>query len=226
MKATCRDIPRGTVYFDTSSWNALAKRPDRRVLINLIQSENRLVLASVVSLAEVLLTPDSNKRRLICETMKAVHGGGPLLEHPLDVAHAAAAAFIKRQEHFLLPLTGPGNYLHSRMLDPDHAPTSQIKAWLGDMNRRVEEFINANRPAERKRDTVRLSLEELQSEAFLDVLCQFPPAQDLDIFVPQMRDLCKRSDVWRALGATIAYMIQLATSHSPKNWKHPLCQHS
>ncbi len=207
------------IYFDTSSWNMLAKRSDRELLINLIRSGNRAVLASVVSLAEVLLTPDLSRRRLICSTVQALHGGGPLLERPLEIAHAAAQAFLRGEEDFLLPLTGPGNYLHRCMLDPDQAPTSEIHAWLRNMNRSLEEFINAIRPAERKRDTVCLPLEVLEGEAFLNILCQFPPARNLEISVPQMRDLCKRSDVWRALGATLAYIIQLATSHSPTNWK-------
>ncbi len=219
MRDTCSDIPDGTVYFDTSSWNALAKRPDRGVLINLIRSGNRPVLASVVSLAEVLRTPDPDHKRLICSTMRALHGGGPLLERPLDIARAAAEAFLKGHEDFPLPVTGPGNYLHACMLDPDQEPSSEIAAWLGNMNHNVEEFINANRPPERERDTVCLSLEVLEGEDFLNVLCRLPPTRDLGISVPQMRDLCKGSDVWRALGATIEYIIQLATSHSPKNWK-------
>src|SRR5439155_1204896 len=49
--STETDILDKAIYFDTSSWNALARHPDRARVIDLIQLGKRPVLASVVSVA-------------------------------------------------------------------------------------------------------------------------------------------------------------------------------
>lgn len=59
----------------------------------------------------------------------------------------------------------------------------------------------------------------LGSDAFLTMLCQLPPAKELGASVSQMRVICEKSDVWKALGATLAYMIKPSTTHAPKNKK-------
>jgi hypothetical protein len=57
----------------------------------------------------------------------------------------------------------------------------------------------------------------LVSDAFLKMLCQLPPAKELGASVSQMRVICDKSDVWKALGAMLAYMIKPSTTHAPKN---------
>ena len=37
--------------------------------------------------------------------------------------------------------------------------------------------------------------------------------------VTQMRTICERSDVWKALRATLAFIIELSTTHTPRNRK-------
>jgi hypothetical protein len=56
-------------YFDTSSWDALAKDPNREQFIHLIQREGLRVMASVISVGEVLRTPNLDQRELTCATM-------------------------------------------------------------------------------------------------------------------------------------------------------------
>jgi hypothetical protein len=62
-----------------------------------------------------------------------------------------------------------------------------------------------------------LSPEVLGRDDFLKLLCKLPAAIELGVSVAQMRIICGASDVWNALGATLAYIIQLSTTHAPKN---------
>ncbi len=85
--------PARRIYFDTSSWNELADHPARDQLIGSLRGTGTLVLASVFSVGEVLQTTNPGRRRTFCETIKALHGEGPLLERPFDLIYASASTF-------------------------------------------------------------------------------------------------------------------------------------
>jgi hypothetical protein len=85
------------VYFDTSTWNHLKDHAERDELIRLIQRRKWLVLASVISVGEVLRTPDDFRRQEICSAMRTLHGDGPLLERPFDLARTAAQSVLRGQ---------------------------------------------------------------------------------------------------------------------------------
>ena len=206
-------------YFDTSSWDDLAKDPYREHFIRFIQQEKLKVMASVISVGEVLRTPDLDQRRLTCSTMSALHGDGPLLDRPLDLAGAAAQAILQGDRDFLLPRSGPSESLRSYMSDLTAPPTAEIRDWLCNMNGNVERFIEEITPDQRDAITNYLSPEILGREDFLRLLCQLPLAKELGISASQIRDICQKSDIWKALRATLACMIRLSTTHAPKNKK-------
>jgi hypothetical protein len=58
------------------------------------------------------------------------------------------------------------------------------------------------------------------SEALLKSLCKLRSAEELGVSVSQMRAICGKSDVWKGLGAMLAYMIRLSTTHAPNYRKH------
>lgn len=203
------------VYFDTSTWNHLEDHDQREELIRLIQHGNQQVLASVISVGEVLCTPTDLRRQRICLTMRALHGDGPLLERPVDLAHAAAQATLQEQDDFQLPRSGPGNYLNWVAWRDQSPPQDEIRAWQCNMEENLERFSGQLRQLHLSSNLNR-STEVLNSEPFLKILSQLPRVKDLGLSVPQMRAICEKSDVWKALGATLAYMIKPSTAHAPK----------
>lgn len=206
------------VYFDTSSWNHLADHHDREKLIHLIQQHKQLVMASVISVGEVLRSDDL-RRQEICSVMRTLHGDGPLLERPFVLAHAAAQGILQGQEDFCLPLTGPGNYLLHCVLDAtEPPPQDEIWKWLCNEEEKWAKF-KAYLNCLNLKPNLDCLPEVLGNDAFLKILCQSPPAEELGVSVSQMRAICEKSDVWKALGATLAYMIKPATTHAPKNKK-------
>jgi hypothetical protein len=84
------------------------------------------------------------------------------------------------------------------------------------MRDNMERFIQEIRPEQRDATTNYLVPGVLEREDFLRLLSQFPPARDLDLSVSQIRDICRKSDIWKALRATLACMIELSTTHAPK----------
>jgi hypothetical protein len=87
------------------------------------------------------------------------------------------------------------------------------------MDRNMTRFIEENRPCNPDRTTGYLSQETLDSEAFLSLLGKCPPFEDLVISVFEMGEFCRRSDVWRAFAAMLAYTIKLWATHAPRNVK-------
>ena len=209
------------VYFDTSSWNDLVERPDREELISLIKQRKQLALASVISVGEVLRTLDDLRRQQICSAMQILHGDGPLLERSFnELARAAAQGVLQGQREFFLPETGSGKYLRACMLGATNPPpTDEICGWLRNTRNNMERFIQEIKPQQPDLTTCYLSREVLAREDFLKLLCELPPAKELGVSVSQMRAICEKSDVWKALGATLAYIIGISTTHAPKNIK-------
>ena len=101
------------VYFDTSAWNYVSKHPRRGEIISAIEQSNTIVLASVISIGEVLRTPDPTVRSSICSTIRNLHGDGHLLERPQDLALAVAEAFLRGEKDVILPRTKPGEAIYS-----------------------------------------------------------------------------------------------------------------
>ena len=95
-------------------------------------------------------------------------------------------------------------------------PTDEIWDWLRNMSDKMDRFIQEIRPPEPNLTTCYLSPEVLAREDFLKLLCMLPPAKELEVSVPDMRAICEKSDVWKALAATLAYIIELSTTHAPK----------
>jgi hypothetical protein len=207
------------VYFDTSSWNDLAKHRHPENLIHLLHRNRRRVLASVISAAEVLRISPELQRQTICSRMRALHGDGPLLERSFnELARAAAQGVLQEHEDFLHPQTLPGNYLRACVSDATQPPPAdEIWGWLSNMSTNMERFIQENKQPQRDLTTRYLSPEVLGRDDFLKLLCKLPAAIELGVSVAQMRIICGASDVWNALGATLAYIIQLSTTHGPKN---------
>jgi hypothetical protein len=87
------------------------------------------------------------------------------------------------------------------------------------MDRNVERIIEETRPEQRDATANYFSPEILDREDFLRLLCQFPPANELGLSISQIRNICQKSDIWKALRATLACIIDLSTTHAPKKRK-------
>jgi hypothetical protein len=152
--------------------------------------------------------------------MRTLHGAAPLLERPIDVARAAAQAILQGQEDFLLPRTDRGNDLLRHVLDGTQpAPADEIWKWLPNMEDNLARFKVQLNLLDLKPELDVLP-DVLGSEALLKVLCKLPPAEDLGASLSQMRAIYGKSDVWKALGAMLAYMIKPSTTHAPNYRKH------
>jgi hypothetical protein len=207
------------IYFDTSVWGHLTEAPDRDTLILALRRRRQVPRASVISVAEILLTPDLTTRESLCETVRALHGEQQVLERPFDIAKAAASAFLQGQKTLCIKESAPAKSFYDALSDPRHAPVEQIKQWIENMNSNMESFLQGIKPPLRDAATNYLKPEVLERDDFLSDLCKFQTAQELGLSVPQMRELCHSSDMWRSLGATLAYIIQLSTAHAPKRRK-------
>jgi hypothetical protein len=134
------------VYFDTSAWNYVSKHADRPALVRRIKQSGAIVLANVISVGEILRTPEAELRRLMCSTMLELHGEGLLLERPEELAVASAEAFRRGEQDMLLPRTRPGAALHSYMCNPASPPKEDIEAWLHNRDSNLNCFIDEIRP--------------------------------------------------------------------------------
>lgn len=134
------------VYFDTSAWNHLTKSPDKSDLVALIRGRTSVVLASVISAAEILLTPNLETRQQLCKTVIDLHGDWSLLENPFDLPRLAAEAYFAGETDFLMKSTGPGRSLYGQLLDPSEPDMDKIEAWLNNTNQNLETFISQSEP--------------------------------------------------------------------------------
>jgi hypothetical protein len=204
------------VYFETSAWNHLANAPDRDSLVRLLKRRRQVPLASVLSVAEILLTSDPARKQVLCRTVRTLHGDRQVLEQPLDIARAAASAFLQGQSAICIEESGPARSFYEALWHPHLASVQEVKQWIDDMHSRLEAFIQGMKPPLKDDATNYLAPEILERGDFLSGLCRFRPAQDLGLSADQMRALCRASDVWRALGATVAYVVQLSAAHAAK----------
>jgi hypothetical protein len=208
------------VYFDTSAWNFLAdylsKHPDPAGLIREIKQSGSVVLASVISVGEVLRTDDEEFRRLMCSSIRELHGAGSLLERPEVLAVAAAEALRRGERDMLLPRTDFGETLYSYVHDPTLPPSAEIQAWVDKMDGNMNRLIDEVKPTKPDPTTRYCSAEMFDREDFLQTLCELPFAKPLNISISEMRELCRSSDIWKSLGTTLGYIIELSTTHAPK----------
>lgn len=208
-------LERGMAYFDASAWNALTDHPDREALISALQQRQAVILGSVISAAEILKTPLVARREALSRTMLALLGSRALLEHPLTLVKAAAESFLHGDRDVLLKAAGPGRTLRAYLSEPNRAEVQSIEAWLGNLERNLERFRASVEP-EVPSSTCFYAPEVLRSDAFLELLLKLPPAVDLGLTLAQVRGLCDRTDVWRALAGTLAAVIAQVLTRSPK----------
>jgi hypothetical protein len=212
--------PERRIYFDTSSWNDLADHPARDNLIGSLKGTGTLVLASVFSVGEVLQTNNPARRRTLCETVHALHGEGPLLERPFDILYATASAFQRGDVEATVPESGPSRQLWQYMTGASEFTEQDgagIKAWLRNSEGNLGRFIEHIKPPMPDLTTNYCSKEVLARDDFLSLLLQFPDISSLSLSVSDMRALSSKATVWSAAAATVAYMIELSTTHTPKS---------
>lgn len=212
-------LGRGTVYFDTSAWNQLADHSDRDGVITSLRARHIVVLGSVISAGEILKTPDLTRREQLCSVMLSVSlGDRALLEPPLALAKAAAEAVLRGEADVLLQQTGSGRTFHFFLAHPHEADVPAIEAWLGNSDANLERFRVLVEPDEPSR-TRFCTPDVLASDAFLRCLLMVPPAVELGLTLAQVRDLCGRADIWRALAGALAGVIAQVLTRAPKKKK-------
>ena len=209
----------GTVYFDTSAWNHLADHPNREGVIASLRGRHVIVLGSVISAGEILKTPALERREQLCSVMLSLLDERPLLERPQTLAKAAAEAVLRGEEDVLLrEEPGPGRTLRSYLADPDEAHEPAIKSWLGNLEDNLERFRVEVQPDEPS-STHFCSPEVLDSDAFLRCLLELPFVAEIGLTLAQVRDLCARTDIWRALAGALASVIGQVMTRAPKKRK-------
>jgi hypothetical protein len=209
------------IYFDTSAWNRLAKHPARNQLVGSLKGTGTLVLASVFSVGEVLRTTDPIVRQTLCGTIQDLHGEGPLLERPVDLIYASASAFHRGDRERTVPESGPSRQLWQFMRGDSELcaeDTELIAAWLQNSEANLAQFIEQIKPPLPDLKTNYCSREVLDRDDFLTLLLKFPNIGSLGLSVSEVRTLCEKTDVWSAAAATLAYMIELSTTHA-RIWK-------
>jgi hypothetical protein len=207
------------MYFDTSVWGHITDAPDRDALIRSLKRRRQTPLASVISVAQILLTPDLNKRTSLCGTILTLHGDRQVLERPLELAETAASAFLRGERTLCIKESAPAKSFYDALSDPRNAPIEKIKPWIENMDSKLERFIHEIRPPLKEEATDFLTPEVLERGDFLAALCRLPTAQRVRLSTDRLRALCRSSDVWRALAGTLAYIIQLSITHAPKKRK-------
>ena len=110
------------IYFDTSVWGHLTAAPDRDRLINALKRRRQIPRASVISVGEILMTPDLDIRECLCQTVRALHGTRQVLERPFDIAKAAASAFLKGNKTLRIKESGPARSFYDALSEPRNAP--------------------------------------------------------------------------------------------------------
>jgi len=113
----------------------------------------RPVLVSVISAGEVLRIRDTGLRKLICSTMLALHGDGPLLDHPLNLASAAAQAVLRGDQGYQLPESSPAKHLRACLSDPTAPPAAHIQDWLRNLDQNMQAFLEEIKPGKRDSTT-------------------------------------------------------------------------
>lgn len=213
---TAELLDAGMVYFDTSAWNALADHSNREGLIASLHRRGAVVLASAISAGEILKTPAAERRTQLCRVMQDLLGERALLERPLTIVEAAARAVMRGDEDVLLQQTGPGRTLLAYVSHPEEADGDGIVAWLGNLDGNLERFRAAVEPPQPT--TTRYdSPDVLNSDAFLGLLLTLPPAVEQGrLSLIRVRELCERSDVWRALAGSLGVVLHEVMSRSPK----------
>jgi hypothetical protein len=207
------------IYFDTSVWGHLTDAADRDMLVRILEQRGQVPRPSVISVGEILLTPDMNKRKAVCQTVRDLNGTRQVYERPFDIAKSAAIAFRNGSNELTITETRAARSFYEALCTPEHAPVLQVKAWLDNMNIKLEKFIEGIRPPLKDPATRYLRPDVLDRDDFLSCISKFPTAQELGLTVPELRQLCHASDIWRAIEGTLAYVIELSTTHAPRRRK-------
>lgn len=203
-------------YFDASAWSDLVRNPACESIVADLRRSRVTVLASVISAAEILKTRNADLRRRLCSLILNLHGGGPLLERPMTLAADAARTFLQDETDFILPRTGPGRSLLEFLHRPAASDEASIRDWLQNLDRNHNRFLDEIRPEEPNRTTRYYSPEIMRSEPFLRLLAELPAAQELSLSLEQVALLNMRVDVWRAVAATLGYIVTQGMVHTPK----------
>lgn len=208
------ELLQGVVYLDASAWNRLADHPDRERLIAGLRRRNARVIASVISAGELLKTPSAERRAHLAAVVRELNPDLPLFEDPLVLAATVGRAALQDEPDALLQQSGPGRTLLGYLHRPDLTDRDPIGAWLQNKKRNLERFrlvVEGPEP-----DTTRYhSPEVLGLDAFLRLLLTLPPAIELTLSLDQVRELCDRADVWRALAGTLGYILTQIKSRAP-----------
>lgn len=204
----------GVVYFDASAWNRLADHPNDEGLTAGLRLRNARVIASVISAGEILKTTAVERRAHLAAVIRDLNPDLPLFEEPLALATATASAALNGESDALLKQSGPGRTLLGYLHRPDATDRHPIGAWLQNKESNLERF-RLNVEAREPDGTRYHSPAILGTDAFLRLLLTLPPAIELGLSLAQVRELYERVDVWRALAATLGYILTQIKSRSP-----------
>lgn len=214
------------IYFETSAWNRFAERRDRTAVADVLRRNEDQVLASVITVGEVLRTADPDRRRLLCEAMDALHGSiAPLLDHPDHLAGYAAET-SRSGEHGVNLRQGPGATLLSRYLRSPAAVSEEerheVENWIRAMDEdQTALFEDLARTGPRAGQEF-CSAEVLSRPEFSELFAEkVPVAIERGLTGQQVRELSATSDVWKAYRAMVGFAIDAAIDRMPATRTSP-----
>lgn len=211
-------FPDGYVsYFDTVAWNRLLDHPDRQRLITAMGAAGVRVIGSVFIAAEIAQTPDPLRRCALGALVREVHGDGPLLEHPVEMAIPMAKAILHDEETFLVPARRETEHFLTFLKDPtDEELRQEVTAWVARQEEKFEKVFEQLKPPT-PGSTVRfLTPGVIAGDPVLETLMAMPGVREEGLTLDDVRTVCgaDHDSVWTALAAMLASLLEQADRHA------------
>ena len=216
-------FPDGYVaYFDTVAWNRLLDDPDRQRLIVAMKATGVHVIGSVFIAAEIAQTPDPVRRCALGSLVREVHGNGPLLEHPVEMAIPMARAILRDEDTFLVPARRETEHFLAFLKDPtDEELHREVVSWVARQEERFEKVFEQLKPPTPGSSVRFLTPDVIGGDPVLETLMAMPGVQEEGLTLDDMRAVCgaDHDSVWTALAAMLAYLLEQADRHAGRRWR-------
>lgn len=216
-------FPDGYVaYFDTVAWNRLLDHPDRQRLIAAMETAGVRVIGSVFIAAEIAQTRGPARRHALGSLVREVHGDGPLLEHPVEMAIPMARAILRDEDDFRVPARPGTEHFLSFLKDPsDDELHREVVSWVARQEEKFARVFNQLKPPTPDSSGPFLTADVLSSDPVLETLMAMPGVQEEGLTLADMRTMrdAPHDSVWTALAAMMAYLLDQADRHAGRRWR-------
>lgn len=216
-------FPDGYVaYFDTVAWNRLLDHPDRQSLIAAMARADVRVIASVFVAAEIAQTRDLGRRSALGALVRQVHGDGPLLEHPVEMAIPMSRAILRGEDDFVVPARPETEHFLAFLKDPgDDELHQEVVDWVARQEGKFATVFEQLKPPSPGSRGPFLTQEVLSGDPVLETLMALPGVREEGLTLADMRTMhdAPHDSIWTALAAMMAYLLDQADRHAGRRWR-------